>query len=194
VLGVSIVPVGSPAAPLLEELREFLARSFVCDCRVSPVALDPDFAYDAARGQHNARPLIHALEHDLEPHTRLLLGVADVDLFSPLFTYVFGEAQLGGRVGIFSLHRLHPAHYGLPEDPRVVAARARKEALHESGHLLGLVHCRYRDCAMRFSGAAEEVDLKPDRFCPACTRAAAAGWALPDRGRSQGTDQGAPTR
>ena len=80
------------------------------------------------------------------------------------------------------MHRLDPALYGLAPDPRLLAARARTEALHESGHLLGLVHCRNRECAMRFSGAAEEVDLKSDRYCPDCSKQAAAGWDLSGEG------------
>ena len=64
--------------------------------------------------------------------------------------------------------RLRSALYGLPEDSALLEDRARKEALHELGHLMGLIHCRQPDCVMRFSAAAEEVDLKLDQFCPQC--------------------------
>jgi archaemetzincin len=99
------------------------------------------------------------------------LGVADQDLFSSVFTHVFGEAQLRGRAGLFSLHRLRPSLYGLPPDPGLVLGRARREALHELGHLLGLTHCASPDCVMRFSTVVEEVDLKPDAFCATCAKA-----------------------
>ncbi len=38
-----------------------------------------------------------------------VLGVADRDLFIPILTFVFGEAQLGGRAAVFSTARLDPA-------------------------------------------------------------------------------------
>ena len=58
--------------------------------------------------------------------------------------------------------------YGLPDDEELLEARARREALHEVGHLLGLVHCRLPDCVMRSSTVAEEVDLKSDDLCGGC--------------------------
>jgi archaemetzincin len=97
-----------------------------------------------------------------------VLGVADVDLYSAIFTFVFGESRLGGNVAMMSLQRLRPELYGLPEDAQLLQERAQREALHEVGHLLGLVHCKHPDCVMRFSGSVEEVDLKSSRFCPAC--------------------------
>jgi len=173
---ITLIPVGAPPSGVVEELAAFLASTLGRPCRMHVPPLDPAPAFDPARGQYDARVLLRTLDALALPEDRVVLGVADVDLCSPLFTFVFGEARLGGRAGIFSVHRLDPVLYGLASDPTLLLARARKEALHETGHLMNLVHCREPECVMRFSGAAEEVDLKPGRFCRACAALAAAGW------------------
>jgi archaemetzincin len=100
-----------------------------------------------------------------------VVGVTAVDLFVPVLTYVFGEAQLGGRAVVVSTHRLRPEAYGLPADDELVAARTEKEALHELGHTWGLRHCHAPDCVMRASTYAEEIDLKPAALCDRCLAA-----------------------
>jgi archaemetzincin len=163
---LTLVRVGEVPPGLLRRLESFLGGATGLPCSTASQGVDPRGAYDSQRGQYDCRRLLPLLEA-VAGESRVL-GMADVDLFSPLFTFVFGEAHLGGRAGIFSIHRLRPALYGLPEDADLLEARARREALHETGHLLGLKHCRRLDCVMQFSGAAEEIDLKPDQFCSPC--------------------------
>ena len=104
-----------------------------------------------------------------------MIGVTAADLFVPVLTYVFGEAQLGGRAAVVSTHRLRPEAYGLPADDDLLTARAEKEALHELGHTYGLLHCPAPDCVMRASTYAEEIDLKPAALCERCLAAVRAG-------------------
>ena len=165
---IEVIPVGATAPAVLDAIARFLEEATKLPTGVDPVPVDPAFAYNRSRGQMDSRKLLAALEERAVIRGCRVLGVADVDLYSAIFTFVFGEARLGGTGGLFSLHRLRPELYGLPADPELLLSRARREALHEVGHLLGLVHCRIQDCAMQFSGSAEEVDLKADRFCAAC--------------------------
>lgn len=165
---VALVRVGALPNGLPERIAGFLAERTRDSCVVAPDILDPGPAYDPIRGQFDCRRLLPALGENSGPSGSLVLGMADVDLFSAIFTFVLGEAKLGGRTGIFSLYRLRPSYYGLPESMELLESRARKESLHELGHLMGLVHCRSPECVMRFSAAAEEVDLKPDGFCSSC--------------------------
>ena len=60
-----------------------------------------------------------------------ILGVTDLDLFIPVFTFVFGEAQLGGCAALISTRRLRQEFYGLPPDTGLLFTRAEKEAVHE---------------------------------------------------------------
>ena len=94
--------------------------------------------------------------------------VSDVDLFLPIFTFVFGLAQLGGEVGIVSIHRLKNEYYGLPKDEELLIRRLIKEIVHEFGHLLGLKHCPNYLCVMASSNTADGLDVKGDEYCSSC--------------------------
>jgi len=100
-----------------------------------------------------------------------VLGVADSDLFIPILTFVFGEAQLGpadATAALVSMYRLRQEFYGMPPDPETLSARLLKEALHELGHTFGLRHCADYRCVMSSSPSVENIDLKLAQFCPAC--------------------------
>ena len=97
-----------------------------------------------------------------------VLGVTAVDLYIPILTFVFGEAQMGGPCAVVSYHRLRQQFYGLPDDYDVLADRLVKEAVHEVGHTFDLTHCRDYSCVMAPSHAVEWIDLKDAVLCPDC--------------------------
>ncbi len=101
-----------------------------------------------------------------------LLGVSELDLFVPVLTFVFGEAQLQGPCALISLHRLREEFYGLPARPDLLLERAIKEAVHELGHTFGLRHCPNWSCVMASTHAVERLDLKSAEFCASCARVA----------------------
>jgi len=193
IVDVVVIEVGPVPARLAPRIAAFLDGVPGLRCRLGAAPLDVDTAWNSGRGQADARILLPNLAAMAGPGERAL-GITDVDLYSPVFTFVFGEATLGGSSAVFSLHRLRNQVYGLPPDPERLEERARREALHETGHLLGLKHCRSPGCAMRFCGAVEEIDLETAAFCDACaalwpTLQAAAGADPPGD-----TDGGAPLR
>ena len=135
----------------------------------SPV--DPSFAFDPTRNQFNSTMLIsHLLKKYQEDPGRKVLGVTVADLFIPVLTFVFGEAQLGGQNAVVSTYRLDESIYGLPENPLLLLERCTKEVVHELGHTFGLYHCHDFDCVMHSSTVAEEIDLKRETFCPRCQK------------------------
>ena len=69
---------------------------------------------------------------------------------------------------IVSLARLRQEFYGLPPNAELLAARARKEVLHELGHTFGLVHCPEVDCTMSLSTNVRQLDLKGSGYCTDC--------------------------
>ena len=91
-----------------------------------------------------------------------------MDLFIPVLTFVFGQAQLDGPGALVSTHRLRNEYYGLPRDRERLVERTIKEVVHEVGHSFGLVHCQDYNCVMHASTYVEDVDLKSSRFCPSC--------------------------
>ncbi|GAB4108785.1 MAG: archaemetzincin family Zn-dependent metalloprotease [Acidobacteriota bacterium] len=165
---IGVGPVESDALGFLE-----LALSDALDvpCRTDASRLDADFAYDSSRGQFYSTEILARLAtlSGSFPGAKVL-GVTAVDLFIPILTFVFGEAQVGGSAALLSTHRLRQSFYGLPEDSRVFLNRLEKEALHELGHTFGLLHCRTVDCVMHFSNSVDEVDLKSRYFCAECRR------------------------
>lgn len=169
---ILLVEIGSLPRGLVRRVGAFVARALPAEVRVYDGVLDPDPAFVAERGQYDTRPLMSTLA-GLAPSGRVV-GLTEVDVFSTVFAYVFGEARLGGRAAIVSMYRLDPRIYGLAEDPMRRAERLEKETLHEIGHLLGLTHCHDSGCVMSPSTDPTEVDMKPADFCPACREAAAA--------------------
>ena len=97
-----------------------------------------------------------------------VLGITRVDLFIPILTYVYGEAQLGGRAGIISTHRLsgNPPALGAEEQ---LQFRAAKEAIHELGHTFKLRHCQDKTCIMHYCRSIEDVDRKTEKLCRYCS-------------------------
>jgi archaemetzincin len=97
-----------------------------------------------------------------------IVGITEVDLFIPVLTFVFGQAQLGGAGAVVSVMRLHADYYGLPANEDLLLDRAVKEVVHELGHGFGLVHCPDYSCVMSSSTYVEDVDLKAERYCRDC--------------------------
>jgi archaemetzincin len=125
----------------------------------------PTEAWDVRRRQHETGRILKWLEsrHAKWPK---VLGLTDVDLFIPILTFVFGEAQLGGRAAVVSTARLSPGNGS--NGGQLLAVRLRKEALHELGHAYGLVHCGNPGCVMGRSPGVAEIDAKGPWFCTDC--------------------------
>jgi archaemetzincin len=94
--------------------------------------------------------------------------ITDFDLYVPVLTFVFGEAQLNGKAAIVSAHRLYPEFYGLPPNEDLFLARLIKEMNHELGHTYGLRHCLNFECVMHSSSNVDEIDIKGEALCKKC--------------------------
>ncbi len=169
---VHLVPIYlSNRSLVLPHLSEHLGSVFHGAVLVHPLRFDPEVAFNSSRGQYNSTDLLkQLLDTDVGGDGRIL-GVASVDLFIPILTYVFGEAQLEGRAAVVSSYRLQSTLYGLPDDHQLMLDRLLKEATHELGHTFGLLHCADLTCVMHSSTYVEDIDLKSAHFCAACARA-----------------------
>lgn len=160
------IGVKDPAADLLEGVRRSVAREYERAVRVSRAPERPEDAFDARRGQHSSTRILAWLRDRHEGAERVL-GVTDVDLFIPILTFVFGEAQLGGRAAVVSTARLGDTPL-IPGEAARIALRLQKEAVHELGHAYGLLHCADARCAMARSPSLRHVDAKSPALCRAC--------------------------
>jgi archaemetzincin len=98
------------------------------------------------------------------------------DLFpGDTWNYVFGQASLEKRVGVWSLWRLE-------KDGRRDAAddlfldRTLKVSMHETGHMFSMRHCTKYECLMSGTNHLGETDRRPLDTCPECTMKIA--WAM----------------
>jgi archaemetzincin len=169
---IALIPVGRVDRGQLESLAQGLASRLRSACWISPDGLEGEFAYSPVRGQYHSTEILKRLLQDPHAESWRTLGVTDVDLYIPILTFVFGEAQLGNAGALVSMHRLRPEFYGMPKDPQLLQERLLKEALHELGHTFGLPHCADYLCVMSASHSVERIDLKQAHFCAACTGAA----------------------
>ena len=169
---ISLVPVGRVERAHLESLSQGLASRLRVACWIRPDGVNGEFAYSPVRGQYHSTEILKRLLQDPHAESWRILGVTDVDLYIPILTFVFGEAQLTDTGALVSTHRLRPEFYGMPQDPRLVQERLLKEAIHELGHTFGLLHCPDYRCVMSASHSVERIDLKQATFCMACAGAA----------------------
>ena len=158
---VDIIPLGRVDALTVSIVAANLQTVIGLNAGILPPLPDPGYAYLPQRGQYTAGRILKSLE-SLAVGARFKLGVVEFDLCTPILGFVFGEAQLGGRAAVISLYRLGD------KDPERMYLRAAKIGLHETGHLLGIGHCRAPDCLMNFSSNIEKLDSLPLRFCSAC--------------------------
>jgi archaemetzincin len=165
---LQLLPIGKLDGGLLLDLAPAMADTFRLPCEILAHPIDPAFAFHSEREQYHSSELLHRMQGFLTPNSWRVLGVAAVDLYIPILTFVFGEAQMGGPCAIVSLHRLRQEFYGLPEDADILRHRLLKEAVHELGHTLDLTHCDDYRCAMAPSHAVEWIDLKDSALCTSC--------------------------
>jgi archaemetzincin len=155
---LTLKPFGPVAQDVLEHLRQQM--SAFDEVVISPAAPLPAKGFNSKRGQYLASSLFGAC---LAESGARVLGVTEADLYETGLNFVFGYSQPDGRVAVISLARLR--------DPNRVRflERAVKEAVHETGHTLGLAHDEDRPgCVMHFSRTLADTDRKGRDYCPAC--------------------------
>jgi archaemetzincin len=97
-----------------------------------------------------------------------VVGLTATDLWPREgWNFVFGQASLSERVGVWSISR-----YGNPSESeaafRLCLLRAIATATHETGHMFSLLHCTRFECNMNGSESLEESDRQPLALCPEC--------------------------
>lgn len=114
------------------------------------------------------------LEPRVPTDAHCLLAVTMEDLYpKPSWNFVFGQASLGDRVGVYSFARYDPSFDGKranQETTSLMLQRSCKVLAHESGHMFGIKHCVHFQCVMNGSNHLKETDSRPLHLCPVCLR------------------------
>ena len=167
-MNLHIAPIKFSNTSLLNDVVRELSNIFTSKINVINIPLDISAAYSNERGQYFSTQLISQALNLTTSFEGKVLILVEFDLFVPVFTYVFGEAQLNGKHSIVSVCRFHEEFYSGTTNDILLFDRTIKEILHELGHNFGLIHCKDWDCVMHVSQGIEEVDIKGSRYCQAC--------------------------
>ena len=127
--------------------------------------------FDPARKQYDANRLLQLVHAEYATKGIKTMGLFRVDLFIPILTYIFGQAQYEGNAGIASVFRLRNEQYGMQGNDQLLYERFRKVVIHELGHTFGLIHCHVPVCVMRPGTYVEDIDQKKHLFCNKCSAA-----------------------
>jgi len=114
------------------------------------------------------------LRQNLPADTFCVLAITMEDLYpEPSWNYVFGQASLHQRVGVYSFARYDPAFYGRKRGKdyeKILLRRSCRVLAHETAHMFGLQHCIYFKCVLNGSNHLKESDSRPLHLCPVCLR------------------------
>ena len=157
--------------------REYLACYFGVTCREGadlPDALVPA----SARRTHPAwgdkqilstYVLDKVLKPRLPPDAAACIALTASDLWpGEGWNFVFGQASLQDRVGVWSLYRFGDPNVS-DEAFRLCLRRTLQTASHETGHMFSILHCTAWQCNMCGSNSLPESDRRPTWLCPQCT-------------------------
>ena len=145
-IALSWIGAGAVDVSSLESLGAHAERVFAMRARIRHADDRPADAFDPRRTALAARILAWLSAARTEQACKIL-GITDVDLFVPVLTFVYGEAELGGAAAVVSTARLSapgsPAGNGSAPRSRLI-----KECIHELGmrSACSIVRCRAASC------------------------------------------------
>ena len=164
---IILSPIGDVTPDLLDPIREEIKHIYGYPTEVLSLLDDLEFAFHPNRNQYHSTPILEQLAAKAPENAVKVLALVEVDLFIPILTHVYGEAQLGGKACIVSTIRLNEGHsYLNTQEPFL--SRIVKEAIHELGHTFQLRHCREHTCLMHYCRNESDVDRKSDQLCRYC--------------------------
>lgn len=176
-------PVGDfeeSAAPSLTKLGDFASAFFSLKVAVLPAVAAASVPARTRINKNTQKPQMLApevlrwLARRLPGDGFSIIAITMTDLYpDESWNFVFGQASLSERTGVFSFARYDPAFFGGARDAdasRLMLERAAKVLAHETGHMFGIRHCVFYRCLMNGSNHLDEADTRPMHLCPVCLR------------------------
>ena len=167
-MDIFLAPLKFYSTLLLQNLITELSKRFSSNINVIDLNINLDDFYSIDRKQYYSTQIIAEAINLTDKYNGKVILLTDVDIFVPVLTFIFGEAQLNGKHSLLSVCRLHEEFYSGTSNDQLLLERTIKEALHELGHCFGLRHCIDWDCVMHSSPGIEEVDIKGGTYCKNC--------------------------
>jgi len=108
--------------------------------------------------------LDEVLKPQLPKDAAALIAFTSSDLYpDETMNFVFGQASMEDRLGVWSLYRLDDN-----ADEATFLRRTLKIAAHETGHMFSMHHCTKYECVMSGTNYLGETDRRPIDACPEC--------------------------
>lgn len=180
---IYLLPLGDfpkDQGDLINQLKTYASAYFAMNVHVlSAVSLDDLHLTTRTNSTTHTRQILSTdvldrLKQRLPSNAYCLLAITMEDLYpEPSWNFVFGQASLQERVGIYSFARYDPAFYGAERSLDYLTCILRRSAqvfVHETGHMFGLEHCIHFRCVMNGSNHLAESDSQPLHLCPVCLR------------------------
>jgi archaemetzincin len=165
---LGLVALGPVDPEIMRRLRTAVSKILSLPVRVlRPLAM-PEQTFHIVRGQYHSTQILEYLLSINDSGAFRILGVTSADLYIPILTFVFGEAQLNGKAALISLVRPRGDIDGTNPSHKLILKRLIKLGIHELGHTFGLGHCREEGCLMGFAANIEKLDQKNLSFCQYC--------------------------
>ncbi len=173
---IYVQPLGKFApeeSQVIAQTAEFMESFFGVPVRVlTTAAFDenlPDYAFryigrKKSRQIRTGYVMQELLIPKLPSDAAALIAFTNEDLFPDESMYfVFGQASLVDRVGVWSMNRLHDRR-----DPKKLLMRTLQVGIHETGHMFSIRHCTKFVCVFSGSNSLAETDWQPLDACPEC--------------------------
>ena len=177
---IYILPIGDFTGEnqlLMDKLKEYCSAFFAMPCEIMKPA---DIKAKSRVNLHTGKPqlltgsIIRAMKPLLPEDAYAMIGITMTDLYpAASWNFVFGQASLTGRVGVYSLARYDPEFIGKKRGSDftgVMLKRSLKVLTHETGHMFYIYHCVFYKCLMNGSNSLAETDMSPMFLCPSCLR------------------------
>jgi len=160
---------------IVELSADFLGRYFMCQVKtLETLSLEKAKIPESARRVHpswGVRQIrsTYVLDDVLRPRLPkdavALIAFTTSDLYpADDWNFVFGQASLRHRVGVWSIFRNGDAE----TEFKTCLLRTIKTASHETGHMFSIQHCIAYECNMCGSNNRSESDRRPVYLCPNC--------------------------
>ena len=161
---------------IIDLTADFMGRYFALPVKISkpmPLSIIPKRAR-RAHPTWGVKQILSTYVLDSVLVPRLPADAAAYIAFTPSdlwpgrgWNFVFGQASLRQRVGVWSIHRNGDPDAGEAAF-RLCLLRTLKTATHETGHMFSMEHCIAYECNMCGSNHREESDRRPLALCPEC--------------------------
>ncbi len=163
-----VIPYNFNNQELLNFIIEKIKHEFQLDIQIIDHTFNNKILYNRERNQYFSTGILEEVLTYYANDYEKLIVLTEYDLYVPVLTFLFGEAQLNGKAACISIHRLYQEFYGLPDNDNLLFERTIKEVFHELGHTYNLRHCKLWDCVMHSSSNVDEIDIKTAQFCREC--------------------------